>query len=82
MSAAIAAAVGVRADSCATAVPSRTLRVADPHQASGVKTSDPHDSAVNTASYPASSAATTISAALGGIPAPQYPSCSPSFIAA
>lgn len=34
--AAIAQAVGVRADSCTTEVPSRTREVDEPHQASGV----------------------------------------------
>ena len=62
VSAAIAHAVGVRADSCTTDVPSRSRRVADPHQASGVSASEPHASAVNTASNPASSAAATSSA--------------------
>lgn len=41
MSAAIAVAVGVRAEICAIAVPSRTLVVREPHHASGVNASDP-----------------------------------------
>ncbi len=36
VSAAIAQAVGVRADNCTTEVPSRTRCVDEPHQASGV----------------------------------------------
>ncbi len=39
--AAIAVAAGVRADIWVIAVPSLTLEVAEPHQASGVSTSDP-----------------------------------------
>ena len=39
--AAMAMAVGVRADSWHRAVPSRTLLVAAPHQARGVRASDP-----------------------------------------
>ena len=41
VSAVIAVATGVRADSWQTAVPSRALVVCDPYQASGVKQSDP-----------------------------------------
>ena len=41
VSAAIAAAVGVRAEICAIAVPSRMRDVRDPHQASGVSASEP-----------------------------------------
>src|SRR5690242_1717696 len=82
VSACIAQAAGVRAESCATDVPSRTDDVLEPHQASGVKASDPQDSAAKTASNPASSAASTSLAASRGGSAPQYPSCSPSFIAA
>jgi hypothetical protein len=77
---AIAHAVGVRADSCTTEVPSRSRLVAEPHHASGVKASLPHASAVNTVSKPASSAAATSSGAFAGGCAPQYPSCKPSFI--
>ena len=39
--AAMAVAVGVRADICTSAVPSRRSVVAAPHQASGVSTSEP-----------------------------------------
>jgi hypothetical protein len=46
----MAVEVGVRADICVTAVPSRMRDVRDPHHASGPNTSDPHDSAVNTMS--------------------------------
>ena len=44
---AIAHAVGVRAESCTTEVPSRMCVVSRPHQASGVNASEPHASAVN-----------------------------------
>ena len=50
MRACIAVDVGVRPESCTTAVPSRIVDVCAPHQASGVKASEPHDSAVNTMS--------------------------------
>ena len=63
---AIAHAVGVRADSCTTEVPSRIRVVSRPHHASGVNASDPHASAVNTVSKFASSAAATNSAWLVG----------------
>nr|KEP24725.1 hypothetical protein DA06_07035 [Georgenia sp. SUBG003] len=69
--AAIAVAVGVRADICATAVPSRTRRVLAPHQASGVSASEPYASAVHTESSPRPSAAATASAAPAGGPADQ-----------
>jgi hypothetical protein len=69
--AAIAAAVGVRAEICATAVPSRIRDVREPHHASGVSASDPYASAVHTESNPSRSAASTASAAPGGGPAPQ-----------
>jgi hypothetical protein len=39
--AAIAVAVGARAESCTIAVPRRIRRVREPHQASGVSTSEP-----------------------------------------
>ena len=58
----MAQAVGVRADSCTTEVPSRIRVVSRPHQASGVNASEPHASAVNTVSKPAASAAATSSA--------------------
>ena len=41
VSAAMAMAVGVRADSWQSEVPRRTRAVRDPHQASGVRASDP-----------------------------------------
>ena len=50
--AAIAVAVGVRAESCTTAVPSLIRSVWAAIQASGVKASEPHDSAVQTESNP------------------------------
>ena len=58
----IAVAVGVRAESCTTAVDSRIRSVSEPYQARGVKASDPQASAVKTVSNPARSAATTRSA--------------------
>ena len=69
--AAMAVAVGVRADSCAIAVPRRTRVVRDPHQASGVNASDPYASAVHTESNPSRSAASTASCAPAGTPADQ-----------
>ncbi len=71
MSACIASEVGGRADSWATAVPSRIREVAAPHHAKGVYASEPHDSAVNTASNPHSSAAAINSGASGIGSAPQ-----------
>ena len=50
MSAPIAVAVGVRAESCTTEVPSLIFDVWAPIQASGVKASEPQDSAVQTES--------------------------------
>ena len=41
VSAAMAMAVGVRADSWHSDVPSRTFSVRDPHQARGVRASEP-----------------------------------------
>ena len=69
--AAIAAAVGVRADICMMAVPSRTRSVLEPHQARGVSASEPYASAVHTESSPRSSALATSSAAPSGGPADQ-----------
>ncbi len=48
--AAIAVAVGCRAESWIRSVPRRIRDVRDPHQASGVSASEPHDSAVHTES--------------------------------
>ena len=56
VSAAIAVAVGVRAESWTRLVPRRSLVVAEPHHASGVKASEPHDSAVHIESKPSRSA--------------------------
>ena len=44
----MARVAGGRADSCETAVPSRTCEVREPHQASGVQASLPYASAVHT----------------------------------
>lgn len=79
VSAAMAAAVGVRADICMIEVPRRTRSVREPHQASGVSASEPYASAVHTESRPSASALATISAAPSGGPADQYPTDSPSF---
>ena len=48
--AAMAVAVGVRADSCTMLVAKRNLVVPAPHHARGEIASLPHDSAVNTVS--------------------------------
>lgn len=61
----MAQAAGVRADSWATEVPSRSLDVREPHHASGVKASEPHASAAKTESKPKRSAAATSSGVLG-----------------
>ena len=50
--AAMAVAVGVRAASCTTEVPSLMVEVWPAIQPSGVKASDPHASAVHTESKP------------------------------
>ena len=63
--AAIAAAVGRRALICMIAVPSRTVFVCEPHQASGVSTSQPYASEVQTESKPSRSASMTVASALG-----------------
>ncbi len=53
--AAMAAAAGVRADICMMFVPSRTVEVEAPHQASGVRQSEPYASAVQIESKPSRS---------------------------
>src|SRR3954471_10364456 len=78
--AAIAVAVGVRADSWMRFVPSLMLLVCEPHHASGLMASDPYASAVHTESYPRRSASRIDSTAPAGGPAPQYPTCNPSFM--
>ncbi len=80
MSAAIAIAVGVRADSWQIAVPSLMRDVDAPHHASGVSASEPYASAVHAESNPSRSASTITLAASRGGPAPQYPSPSPNFM--
>ena len=77
--AAIAVAAGVRADICMIAVPSLTVSVAAPHQASGVSASEPYASAVQTELKPSRSASLTASSAPAGGPADQYPVLYPSF---
>src|SRR5690606_30619710 len=65
--AAIAAAVGVRADIWQTAVPSFILEVRAPHQASGEMASDPYASAVQKLSTPTLSASASLrSTSFGG----------------
>src|SRR5699024_10080084 len=76
----IAVAVGVRADSCTTAVDRRMFSVSDPYQASGVNASEPQASAVKTVSKPALSAATTRCAGVVGGGAPQHPSGKANFM--
>ncbi len=71
VSAAIAAAVGWRADICMIAVPSLTRSVRAPHHASGVSTSEPYASAAQIESKPSRSASATLSWAPGGGPAVQ-----------
>src|SRR5690625_400105 len=66
VSAAMAVAVGVRADIWVMAVPSLIRSVLLPHQASGVKQSEPYASELQTESNPNDSAAATCSAASGG----------------
>src|ERR1700730_4766266 len=80
--AAIAAAVGVRADSCMIDVPRRRVEVDAPHQARGVSASDPYASAVHIESKPSRSASAICSTTPGGGPAAQYPALSPSFMVA
>jgi hypothetical protein len=69
--AAIAIAVGVRADIWKIDVPSCMRVVCDPHHASGDSASDPYASAVHIESYPRRSASATSSGTLAGGPAPQ-----------
>ena len=69
--AAMAQAVGVRAESCATAVPSRMRDVWLPIHARGVKQSLPQDSATHTESKFSRSASCASSTMLGCGCAPQ-----------
>jgi hypothetical protein len=63
-------AAGVRAEIWTIDVPSFSLRVDDPHQASGISASEPYASAVQSESNPSRSASSTDSAApTGGPPA-------------
>ena len=71
MSAAIAVAVGVRAEIWQIDVPSLMRDVAAPHHASGVSASEPYASAVQHESKPSSSAAARPSGTPTGGPAPQ-----------
>ena len=65
VSACIAVAAGVRADSWQTDVPSLMREVCAPIQHSGEKQSEPHASAVHTESYPRRSASCASSTKLG-----------------
>lgn len=69
--AAMAAAVGVRALICITAVPSRMWEVRAPHQASGVSASEPYASEVQRESTPRVSHSVYKSWACGGADACQ-----------
>ncbi len=71
--AAIAAVAGVRADICMIAVPSLSVVVLAPHQASGVSASEPYASAVQIELNPSRSASTIASVTPAGGPADQYP---------
>ena len=71
VTAAIAVAVGVRADIWIKFVPRRNLVVAAPHQANGEMASEPHDSAVHTLSKPSCSMVINVSGTLAGISRPQ-----------
>ena len=77
--AAIAIAVGVRAEIWQIDVPSLMRSVAAPHHASGVSASEPYASAVQHESKPSFSAAASPSGTPAGGPAPQYPIMYPSF---
>ena len=71
VSAAIAVAAGVRAESCTIPVPSRIRSVWAPHHASGVRASEPYASADQTESNPRRSASRIASRAPDGGPADQ-----------
>ena len=74
----MAVAVGVRAESCATPVPSRMRSVEAAIRTRGENASEPQDSPVQAASNPARSAAAANSTRPSGIARPQYPRVSPS----
>ncbi len=67
VTACMAVAAGVRAESCTTPVPSLTRSVWAAMRASGVKASDPQDSADQMASKPAFSASTLSSTKRSGM---------------
>ena len=71
MSAAIAIAVGVRAEIWQIDVPSLMRSVAAPHHASGVSASEPYASAVQHESKPSRSASASPSGTPAGGPEPQ-----------
>src|SRR3954462_13339615 len=79
VSAAMAIAVGVRADSWQIDVPSLMRDVAAPHHASGVSASEPYASAVQHESKPSSSAAASPSGTPTGGRAPKKPIMYPIF---
>ena len=69
--AAIAIAVGVRAESWAIAVPRRSVVVDAPHHASGVSASEPYASDAHSESKPSRSAVAICSTMPAGGPADQ-----------
>ena len=71
VTAAIAVAAGVRAESWTIPVPRRMRSVWAPHQASGVSASEPYASADQTESNPSRSASWIASSAPAGGPADQ-----------
>ena len=67
----IAVIAGWRADICVIAVPSLSVFVCEPHQASGVSPSEPYASAVQIESKPSRSASAIDSVMPGGGPPAQ-----------
>lgn len=67
----IAVIAGWRADICVIAVPSLSVCVCEPHQASGVSPSEPYASAVQIESKPSFSASAIVSVMFGGGPPAQ-----------
>jgi hypothetical protein len=77
----MAVVAGVRAGICMTAVPTPIRSVRAATHVSVVTASEPYASALHTESKPRRSASATRGSTSTG-PVPQYPMCSPSFIAA
>ena len=69
----MAVAVGVRAASCTTLVPSLMVEVWPASQPRGVNASDPQASAVHTESYPSRSASWVTADHVGRRPGPPVP---------